>query len=388
MPRSPLYGRRIHISGSIDPDPAVATADEVAAARELISALVPELVRRGANFVVPIDADPVRISDGAQICFDWLVLRAIHASLVRRPDGVPGTMVVAVQHHKTEDQVPPQHAEIWDDLCAGPLVRIENAAHWNMASKRMEAQARYGDVLLTVGGTEGVLFLANLYHDAGKPVVPLDLPVVAEGAGSRRLHAFGLSSANTSRLFRMAEGADPHAWLNRIRFPARRPVAERVAGIVDLLEALEPPTAFAVRLLATDHPDYPSVQDFFDVVVKPVVEGEFGYRLVTIDGGHTYEHARVDQEIFARLHRAGAVVADVTGGRPNCFLELGYALGRSLRTIVTSRDGSDTPFDITTLSGHRWKADGRVEDRRRAFREHWAAVRDRPALVGTEGLVP
>ena len=47
-------------------------------------------------------------------------------------------------------------------------MKIENAAHWNMNSKRMEAQARSGDILVTLGGTEGVLYLANLYHDAGR----------------------------------------------------------------------------------------------------------------------------------------------------------------------------------------------------------------------------
>jgi hypothetical protein len=37
----------------------------------------------------------------------------------------------------------------------------------------MEAQACYGDILIALGGGEGegVLFLANLYHDAGKPVI-------------------------------------------------------------------------------------------------------------------------------------------------------------------------------------------------------------------------
>jgi len=35
-----------------------------------------------------------------------------------------------------------------------------------MNSKRMEAQARWGDILIPVGGSEGALFLANLYHDA------------------------------------------------------------------------------------------------------------------------------------------------------------------------------------------------------------------------------
>lgn len=386
MPRSPLFGRRIHISGSIADDPAIATPESVAGARQLVRGLVRALIKLGANFVVPVDAEPKR-GDGHDRCFDWLVWQTIRESLALRPANVPGPLAVAVQHHKSEEQIPAEHVALWDEMRASPLVRIENAAQWNMNSKRMEAQAGYGDVLVTLGGTEGVLYLANLYHAAGKPVVPLDLPITGEHEGSRKLYAFGTASGNTWRLFQIADGGNAHEWINRIRFPARRTVDERVSTLVDLLEALERPTAFAVRLLAEDHEEFAAVQTFFDTVVQPVIENEFGYRLVVIDGRQAYEHARIDQEIFAKLHRSSVVVADMTGSRPNCFLELGYALGRCLPTIVTARAGSTTPFDITTLAGLHWKTDGTAEDRRRAFREHWNAVRNRPPLVNVEGLI-
>jgi hypothetical protein len=387
MPRSPLFGRRIHISGSIASDAAVAAPDDVAAARELVAGLVKALMRFGANLVIPVDAEPVR-GDGAPICFDWLIWRTIKDSLALRPANVPGPLAVAVQHHKSEEQIPPEYVELWDELRASSLVRIENAAQWNMNSKRMEAQARYGDILVTLGGTEGVLYLANLYHAAGKPVVPLNLPITPETAGSRKLYAFGMTSSNSRMLFQIADGGDSHEWINRIRFPTRQTVPDRVSTLVDLLESLERPTAFAVRLLNEDHEEYAAVQDFFDTVVQPVMESEFGYRLAVIDGRQAYEHARIDDEIFAKLHHASVVLADITGSRPNCFLELGYALGRCLPTIVSARSGSETPFDITTLAGLHWKTNGSAEARRRAFREHWQAVRNRPPLVKVEGLIP
>ena len=87
-----------------------------------------------------------------------------------------------------------------------------------------------------------------------------------------------------------------------------------------------------MRLLNPEHEDYADVQAFFDTVVQPVIEGELGYKLTVVDGRQAYEHARIDQEIFAKLHRSSVVLADITGMRPNCFLELGYALGRELPT--------------------------------------------------------
>lgn len=387
MARSPLFGRRIHIAGSVVDDLAVATGESVEQARALLADLVKALVRRGANFVVPVDAEPRRKTDGLPICFDWLVWQTLRESLTHRPSGVPGPMVIAVQHHKSEDQIPAGYVDLWDDLRGNlALVQIENAAHWNMASKRMEAQARSGDILIALGGTEGVLFLANLYHDAGKPIVPLNLALCPENTGARRLYNFGLNSHQTRRLFHIASD-DAHHWLNRIRFPARQATAARVNDLVELLEALEPPRAFAVRLLNPDLGDYAAVQDFFDVVVQPVVEGELGYRLVVVDGRQPYDHARIDEEIFAKLHRSSVVLADITGARPNCFLELGYALGRGLPTMVMAKQGASLPFDITTLSGLHWATTGTAEERRQAFRDHWKAIRNRPPLVPAEPLI-
>ncbi|MDO9223375.1 MAG: hypothetical protein Q7U20_06650 [Caulobacter sp.] len=388
MARSPLHGRRIHIAGSIVEDVAVATGEDVKLAREFVVELVKALVRRGANFVVPVDAEPKRKADGLPICFDWLIWQTLRDNLIHRPAGVPGPMAIAVQHHKSEDQIPAEFVDLWDDLRGNlALVQIENAAHWNMASKRMEAQARSGDILIALGGTEGVLFLANLYHDGGKPIVPLNLPLCPESTGARRLYSFGLTSHQTRRLFQIADDGDAHHWLNRIRFPARQATSDRVNDLIELLESLEPPRAFAVRMLNPDLPEYAAVQNFFDTVVQPVIEGELGYRLVVVDGRQAYDHARIDEEIFAKLHRSSVVLADITGARPNCFLELGYALGRGLPTMVTVQQGASLPFDITTLSGLHWATEGSAEDRRRAFREHWRAIRNRPPLVPAEPLI-
>ncbi len=386
MTRSPLFGRRIHFSGSISPDLAVATTDDVKRTRELVQTLAHEFVARGATFVLPVDTEKTRAGDAMPICFDWLLWQTLHGGLARRPADALNPLVVAVEHHKTEDQIPQEFHGLWDDLRGSDLIQIENVSHWNMASKRMEAQARWGDILIPVGGSEGVLFLANLYHDAGKPVVPLNAKVTDSDAGARRLFSLGLSTDKASRLFQPSS-LSAHAWINRINFTNRTSIPDQSKTIIELLEALQPPPAFVVRLLNPDHPDYGDVQAFFDTVVQPVIEGELGYRMVVVDGRQKFEHARLDQEIFAKLHRSRVVLADITGMRPNCFLELGYAFGRPLPTMLMAKEGSTHPFDIHTFAGLHWKTSGTVEERRRAFREHWAAIQTRPPLVPTEPLI-
>lgn len=387
MAKSPLHGRRIHIAGSIDKDPSIASAGEVGDANDFVALLVKALVKRGANFVIPADAEPVRDADGLPICFDWAIWQALCDSLATRPSNVSGPLAVAVQHYKNEEQIPDRYVDLWDNLRAGPLVEVENAAHWNMASKRMEAQARHGDILITLGGSEGVLYLSNLYHAAGKPVIPLNFALSPETTGSQRLYSFGLTSSQTPRLFRTLGEHSPHAWLNRIRFPQRQVTSERVEVLINLLEDLEPPRAFAVRLLNPDFPEFKAVDEHFENVVRPIIEGELGYRLTVIDGQQAFEHARIDEEIFTKLHRSSVVLADLTASRPNCFLELGYALGRGLPTMVMAQKGTSLPFDITTLSGLLWDTDGTPKERKDAFRTHWEAIRNRPPLVSSEPLI-
>lgn len=387
MPNSSLFGRRVHIAGSIASDPKIAAVEDVAKARDLVVALVKKLMRCGANFVVPVDAEPVRAADDEPICFDWLIWTTIKDNLSLRPANASGILAVAVQHHKSEDQIPSEYTGLWDELRSSSWVTVENAAHWNMNSKRMEAQARLGDILIALGGTEGVLYLANLYNDAGKPVVPLNLKICPESSGARKLYSYGLTSTHTHRLFRVSDDGDPHDWINRIQFPARQNVHDRVEVLVDLLENLERPLAFAIRLLNPGVEEFKDVDSFFDTVVQPVIEDELGYRLVVVDGVQAFEEARIDQDIFAKLHRSRVVIADVTGSRPNCFLEMGYALGRNLPTMVMAREGTKLPFDITTFAGLLWKTDGTGKERRREFKEHWHAIRNRPSLVPAEPLI-
>lgn len=386
MSKSSLFGRRIHISGSISGDLAIASSKDVDTTRKLVVKLVEKLIKAGATFVVPVDAEKLRGEDGSPICFDWLVWKAIKDNIAKRPSGAPNPLAIAVQHHKSEDQIPIDMYDLWDELRGTDLVEIENASHWNMNSKRMELQAKWGDVLIAIGGAEGVAYLANLYHDAGKPVVPLNAALTPQDAGARKLFAIGLTSNKADQLFR-STSKNAHHWVNQINFSKRISIDECAATLIDLIEDLEPPKAFAVRLLNPAHEEFSAVEDFFETIVKPVVENEMGYQLVVIDGEQAFEYSRMDQEIFAKLHRSKLVIADITGTRPNCFLELGYALGRSTPTIVTSREGSERPFDITTLAGFSWKTTGTFKAKKQAFRNHIKAVRNRPPLVPMEPLI-
>ncbi len=393
MAQLALLGRRIHIAGSVDKDVAVASTQEVELARTFVEGLTCELVKAGATFVVPIDDEKLRDADSRPICFDWLVQKTIFDNLVHRPAAasLPGSprLITAVQHHKSEAQIPSEYVTLWDALRGSDLVYVENANQWDMNSKRLEMQALNGDILITLGGSEGVLFLANLYHDAGKPVIPLNFALTGADKGSRRLFDLALTRQYSERFFRTESGAPAHGFVNRINFVSRHDTSQRVQMVMELLQALERPTVFAIRLLNPKHLKYAAVEDYFEGVVKPVVES-LGYKLVIVDGRQPSEESIINLEIFTKLHRSNVVVADITGERPNNFIELGYALGRGHRVMVTAEEGTKNPFDIEPVPTHFWKTGSQtsLRDKQTALREYWQANAARRRIVEPDPLVP
>lgn len=80
------------------------------------------------------------------------------------------------------------------------------------------------------------------------------------------------------------------------------------------------------------------------------------------------------------------VLADITGARPSCFIELGYAIGRSLPTMLMVKEGTQHPFDIYSVAALHWKTIGTLEERKQAFRKHWEAIKHRPTIVPPDPL--
>ncbi len=387
MSQSPLFGRRIHITGSVNKDSNIATSAEVQRARSIVELLVKTLMRKGATFVIPVDAEKKREDDEC-ICFDWLILDTVHKNIASRPADAPMPLVVTVKHHKNEEQIPEQHLTLWNTMKRSPQVFIESAAQWNMNSKRMEIQAQQGDILITLGGDEGVLFLANLYHEVGKPIIPLNLQLCEYGKGSLKLFEFGLNGNNASRLFQTNPSRTSKSWLNQIEISSTTDIRDYIEDVMGLLEALARPRAFVIRMLNPTLPEFEDVDNFFTNIVKPVIQDDLGYELVVVDGAQSYQYSRIDEEIFNKLHRSSIVLADFTGARPNCFIEMGYALGRGIPTMLLAKAGTSHPFDISSLSAHHWSIEGSTQERRDAFREHWNAIQTRPPLVSTEPLIP
>ena len=86
-------------------------------------------------------------------------------------------------------------------------------------------------------------------------------------------------------------------------------------------------------------------------------------------------------EIFGALHTAGLVVVDLTDVRPNCTMELGYALGRHRRVIISAKKGTQLPFDPDKLPTYFWEEAGTSEDHLKRYIEWFERHIDMPPVV-------
>lgn len=93
------------------------------------------------------------------------------------------------------------------------------------------------------------------------------------------------------------------------------------------------------------------------------------------------EFAWMNQAIFDTLHYSSVVLIDLTALRPNCFMELGYALGNKQRVIMTARDDTKLPFDSFALETFQWKEYEDHTQRLDRLRIHWERNINMPALV-------
>jgi hypothetical protein len=135
---------------------------------------------------------------------------------------------------------------------------------------------------------------------------------------------------------------------------------------------------FYVRLLNSGHAKFKIVESFFRDVVDPVVN-EAGMRRVEI-GTDDSDYAFINVGIFENLHFSSVAIVDVTGERPNCFIELGYAL-RGNRVLVTAEEGTKLPFDQEMIPCHFWKPGDTVADEKKALVEFWKKNINRPPIV-------
>lgn len=349
-----------------------------------VSAIVRRLLEAGAGVVVSIGSEPrtdESVPETARV-FYWTVLSAARDWGRSRTD-TPVDRVRIVCSQQSRTQVPEAREELLLDILTTGLSSLRTIeANWNAGAIVRQAQAECSDAQVVIGGGEGVEHLTMLHMERGKPVIPLDADI-GSGHNDGNGGSVALNRLAMAKPERFVE-ADPvrlPGMLDVLSFRHPQCDPEAIAGrTVEALGVFVRPRAFCVRLLDSDSTSHRAVERYFRTVVSKVLHDQFDLELITV-GVTPPLRGLINAEIFERLHRAAFVVADLTDLRPNCFLELGYSLGRGIPTIVSAMDGTKLPFDTQAIPTFFWSATATARRLRTDFANHWQLHSARPRIV-------
>lgn len=386
-----IEGRKVHIAGSAS---AEAEPELLGYAHELVTRLVSDLVNEGSMLVVQVGGEP-RTNDakGAYaIIFDWTVLETVRDCLNQREveaESGQKALITTIATERTDGQIPTDRRALWEELLKGKQINLLGSEMgWTSGALRRQDLWGQGDILIVLSGGEGVEHLAQLYSFAGKPVIPLDLDIGSssnDGGGGAATLAKRMR-AHPERFVSVDNPEAMGALLARMSTRQGKTDASEVSvAVVELLKAAIPPGAFYIRMLNKEADQYPAVEAFFRGVVDQFVKA-MGFRTIEM-GLSEVKTAIIHEDIFSQLHHAPLVIADLTGLRPDCLLELGYALGRNRKVILTAMKGGELTFDTKPIDCHFWSGSDDNNVRLMALQLHWERVRNRPAIFEPLGVI-
>ena len=92
--------------------------------------------------------------------------------------------------------------------------------------------------------------------------------------------------------------------------------------------------------------------------IRPVIE-EYEFKCIRID--EIEDSGKISDQILDQIATSAFILSDLSGGRPNCYYETGFASALGKELILTVREEENIHFD---LKGHRfiiWKNVGDLE---------------------------
>jgi len=112
-----------------------------------------------------------------------------------------------------------------------------------------------------------------------------------------------------------------------------------------LQKAFHPPEqqVFVIMKFGDKHLD-----SAYSGVIKPLSQ-EFGLKVVRVD--EIQDSGKINDQILENIAKSCLIISDLSGERPNCYYETGFAHALGKNIILTIHKASDIHFD---LSSHRF----------------------------------
>jgi len=374
-----LSGRVIQIAGSCSSN---ADPQQIDYSHNLVRHLTYELLNNGATITTIVGKDPT-FSIGEILkshVYYWDIIEvALH--LFESHEDLINPQLIVITSEKSEMQIPAHRKELWGSLLEKRIAKIIRInPGWNAGAYRRTIQENSSDALICIGGGEGVEHLASLYSSHRKTVIPLDLNIEStygDGLGG----SFLLSRLFPTRINTFIPLSNHRTlsdyirlkWENWVDYPDR--LAHEIVKFLKRYLKLQ---VFYIRLLNKNCKEYNDVETFFRNVIDKSIS-QMNLHLKEMGFDETNEPF-VNVEIFNSIYSSPFTIADLTGLRNNCFLEMGYALGLMKKVIITAQEGTVLPFDSVGIPCFFWDITSPFEETIRNFISFWHKNVDRPSI--------
>jgi hypothetical protein len=103
---------------------------------------------------------------------------------------------------------------------------------------------------------------------------------------------------------------------------------------------------FVTRIGREDSPEREQADGVLGAILEPAAT-ELG--LVVVRADHIAESGQITTQIIEHLLKAKVVVADVTGGNPNVYYELGVRQTLARPAVLMAQEGESLPFDTSQM---------------------------------------
>ena len=377
-----IAGNRVLIAGSVDDCIDVLILQEI---HDVLRLLTTKILQNGGGLILSAGNNPVHKKDSTlAIIFDWTIINAIvhycTAFKIEWPID-KGKPIILIVYPNWEEKIPEDKKEICKRLLETGYIELKTAPI-GVGGELRELQCLVSDILISVGGEKGVSHLARLFMSNAKPIIPLNFPTKSSIRNTSE-HLYKEALVDTKKFLRTDPLEQATVQLKSISlyndFSTNFNSGDYVEKIFALLSIISRPVAFYVRLMDDKNPTLPEVEWFFRKVIDPIIE-RFGFQKHEVSTDPSTSPL-LNMEIYNEIKFASLVIADLTELRPNCFWELGFALGLGKRCILTAKKGTPQQFDVQALPCFSWYVEKKPQNYRKKFEEFFKKSMKRKSLV-------
>jgi hypothetical protein len=213
----------------------------------------------------------------------------------------------------------------------------------------------------------------ELFSDLLIPLLSKQV-VATKRRGKKSLFNFSTVSYLTiiktnGKLKRFKKGSPPSE-LQDEKFVAKNNVTEDFVSDLRLIQANHLTRSILQQALSKPKKQIFVIMKFGDAhldsayagVVKPLGH-EFGFKVVRVD--EIQDGGNISSQLLENIAQSRIVFADLSGERPNCYYECGYAHALDKEIIFSIHKGEPIHFDLASYRFIQWDTENELREKLR-----------------------